>query len=227
MSAEQVQYELVYFPGVGRAEAARALLSLGDAKWKVTNVTQAEWASYKPTTPLGYLPILREYNPATGEQVLELSESSAIESYLASKVGANGTNDKEAALIASIRANFEGLFTKITATFLIQDAAEKAEAIKKLREPTAYLVAKHEKFLDANHKGGNGHYVGDKLSYADISGFQLVNLAKRFNLEDLVNEENAPLLNKVKIAVATNPGLQGYLQDVVARAAAQAAAASQ
>ncbi|XRB02825.1 glutathione s-transferase [Pycnococcus provasolii] len=51
--------ELVYFDIAGVAEKVRLAFSLGQVPFTNTKVAFDEWASIKPTTPFGQLPILK------------------------------------------------------------------------------------------------------------------------------------------------------------------------
>ncbi|KAI8873642.1 hypothetical protein GQ42DRAFT_160437 [Ramicandelaber brevisporus] len=95
------RYELVYFGGVGAAEVIKAILNYGGADWKLDVVTQETWPALKPSTPFGQVPLLREFD-ASGNLVLELAQSGAIEAYLGRKFGLYGKTPQEEARIHSI-----------------------------------------------------------------------------------------------------------------------------
>jgi len=74
----------------------------------------------------------------------------------------------------------------------------------------------HEKYLTkfeelAKANGGNGKLVGDKLTWADISLFYLINHVKIMTGIELLSED-LPCLKKVHDNVLSQPNIQKWLE---------------
>ena len=54
-----MSHELLYFDGAGRAEAIRILLHIGKVDFTDTRFKGEDWPTIKPTTPLGFVPVLK------------------------------------------------------------------------------------------------------------------------------------------------------------------------
>jgi glutathione S-transferase len=52
-------YEVIYFDAAGRAEVIRILLYAAGVAFKDTRLKGPEWKQFKPTTPLGSVPVLK------------------------------------------------------------------------------------------------------------------------------------------------------------------------
>ncbi|KAI8868839.1 glutathione S-transferase [Ramicandelaber brevisporus] len=216
-----VQYELIYFPAIAFAEVSKALLTLADASWKYTAVSFEEWPAIKPTTPLGHLPILREFDPATGEKVFEVAESSAIETYLATKLGLNGKNAREAALIASVRGAYNDIREHAFRYFWTPNEEAKAAALEKLKETAGNTAAYLDKFI-ANNPTGSGYFVGDSLTVADITAYVWSVWSQAMDSQIVVTTDNTPHLVKLVERVEKHPKFETLFAGFEQRLQAQA-----
>ncbi|KAJ1977898.1 hypothetical protein H4R34_003409 [Dimargaris verticillata] len=201
-------YTLHYFPATGRAQISRAILDYAQADWedKIT----VDWASEKAQTPLGQLPVLYEALP-NGE-TFTLSESRAIERYLASKFGLNGANARESALMDSYIGHWDDVALHgFTAHYGPEEGREAAK--KKFEKTAANLLAKHGEILTKN---GAGHYFGSKTTWADINADYLI---KFFEFAELLNDDLKAKLepfNKLSSTLRQDPKFQRYLsQDAI------------
>ncbi|KAG0047031.1 hypothetical protein BGZ83_007844, partial [Gryganskiella cystojenkinii] len=76
-------FDLYYFGIHGLAGPARTILALSGADFKATTPAEGTWPTqYKPLTPFGCMPVLRETS-ADGKHTLNVAETDAIERYLA------------------------------------------------------------------------------------------------------------------------------------------------
>jgi glutathione S-transferase len=60
--AIMMKHELIYFPAPGRAEPIRICLHIANAQWKDTRLPGMDWPAFKPSTPLGGMPLLKITN---------------------------------------------------------------------------------------------------------------------------------------------------------------------
>ncbi|KAI8867699.1 hypothetical protein GQ42DRAFT_52556 [Ramicandelaber brevisporus] len=220
MSPQEFHYTVDYYPLVGKAEIIRALLTLGDAKFDEKFTPLETWKEHKDEYPFGQVPLLRITDAASGKVVAELTESSAIERFLANRFGYGGANEYEDAQITALRLQFERVFYSIYEHYWTEGKAE--EHVKGLHRNLKYLIKYHERVLAKN--GGNGHYVGDKITIPDLYAVLLYTLTEREGFKDDLNEDDAPLFNKVVQTVMAEPKLKKYYEDVAERNITQMAA---
>ena len=71
--------KLTYFPGKGAAELTRYILAYGGQDFEDNRITGDIWATLKPKTPLGSVPVV------TLESGNEYSQSIAVARYFANK----------------------------------------------------------------------------------------------------------------------------------------------
>ncbi|KAI8872593.1 hypothetical protein GQ42DRAFT_161180 [Ramicandelaber brevisporus] len=216
MSSQSVTYELEYFKYlVGRAEVARALFALGGIPYKLVEHIRNEWHKQRNDFPHGQVPILNVKDAATGNVIATLSESSAIERYIANLIGYHGNNAIEQAQIDAFRLQFFGALYAYYWT-PAEGKEQRAVGVKSALENLFFF---HERALAKN--GGNGHYVGDRITIADLLATQLKQFAIREGFAELVSEEAAPLFNKVVENTLAEPKLKAFYEDVKERNEAQ------
>ncbi|KAJ2149039.1 hypothetical protein EV180_004471 [Coemansia sp. RSA 518] len=189
-------YVLRYFPIKARAEVARLLLlASGD---KFADV-MPDWPAEKENQPLGQLPVLIETLEDGTE--FELSDSVAIEKYLARKSGLLvKTGSMDTAREDQLRSQINDVIDMHYAyMFAPEGSHEVIEA--RYRSNAKAFVKYHEKILAEN--GSNGHYFGSKTTYMDIALFAFITVIRQPNEKaikdctDYFSESNAPGLNKV------------------------------
>ncbi|KAF9912947.1 hypothetical protein EC991_007561 [Linnemannia zychae] len=158
-------FKVLYFNVHAMGSNVRAILAASGAEWEC--VFPKDWVNdEKKTTLFGVLPNLFE-TTASGETI-EVAESEAIENYLCRKFNFLGEDAfdemKIRAFSSSIQSLSNFLLIKVGA---MKDPEVKADMRAQFIESIIpRFVTYHERHLEAN--GRNGHYVGDKLSYADI-----------------------------------------------------------
>lgn len=154
-------YKLIYFPVRGRGMHIRYICADLDLNLEFEKVTN-NWAEIKPTTLLGQLPVFKDGD-------FELAQSNAILRYLARKHGLYGSNDREAALIDMINDQQEDLRVSYIRLIYREYETGKDAFVTALPGNLGSL----EKVLTKN-KGGDGFFVGDKISFVDYSVFDLL-----------------------------------------------------
>jgi len=202
------KFEIFYFGLHGLAFTTRTILAISGADFKTTAPAEGTWVpKYKPLTPFGVMPVLRETS-ADGKHVLNLSESDAIDRYLSRKFGYLGQNAYEEMIINSFVSSSQSISFAIVQKYLtIRDNPElKAEnKTKLLAGPVPDWIRYHETHLSENEaavrkgeKHGNGHYVGESFSMADVKTLFVMNLIRGMTGDDLITKEKTPALWKVK-----------------------------
>ncbi|KAF8947134.1 hypothetical protein BGZ47_010152 [Haplosporangium gracile] len=184
-------FKIMYFKVHALGANARAILAASGAKWEC--VFPKDWANEeKKTTLFGVLPNLFETTP-TGE-VIEIAESDAIENYLSRKFNllGNDTFDemKIRAYCCSIQSVSSFLLSRVAG---IKNPEVKATMRTQFIETIVpRFVTYHERHLEAN--GRNGHYVGDKLSCADIKLAVVLVSIISVTGETQVNKQDTPAI---------------------------------
>ncbi|XP_071830106.1 probable glutathione S-transferase 5 [Apostichopus japonicus] len=157
-------YKLTYFDFRGAGETSRYIFAVAEQEYEDVRVQQHEWKNLKPATPLGKLPVLN----VDGK---DIPQSMAIHRFLARRFDLYGKNDFEEAEIDVVIEVIQDLFKALTKLFYAETDELKARYKKEFFEvegPQCYKFL--EKLLTAND-GGDGYFVGSKISLADIIAF--------------------------------------------------------
>ncbi|KAG0336063.1 Glutathione S-transferase S1 [Podila humilis] len=215
-------FEVTYFGMHGLGNTIRTILAVSGAKFK--NVVPADWAAEKPKTPFGVMPLLKEIG-ANGKSI-QVAENDAICRYLSRKFDLLGSNAFEETLINTFISSNQGLGMAIMKVFGAKDEESKAQ-IKATALESSILpwIKYHEQHLADN--GSNGHYVGNKLSYADIQVAGLIYMVNGIWGADTISAKNGSSLLKVKANIESIPSFVAWTQtdDFKAFAAANKARA--
>ncbi|KAJ8022369.1 Hematopoietic prostaglandin D synthase [Holothuria leucospilota] len=158
---QMTTYKLIYFDTRGLAETARYMFALAGVEYEDHRIKNEEWPQVKKDYPLGVLPVLE----VDGEQI---PQSSAINHFLASEFGLLGSSNLET---AKINVVYEVLVDSLNEAMKVDFADPK---IKEQLKTKFYddILETHSKFLVEileKNNGGNGFFVGDKITLADIS----------------------------------------------------------
>ncbi|PFH60260.1 hypothetical protein XA68_11247 [Ophiocordyceps unilateralis] len=211
-SMKECNYILRYFPLRWRAEGARFLLLATGAPFIYETPT---WPSSQSDQPLSQLPVLVEKSADKETADFIISDSVAIEHYLAARAGLlvdSGLRDSAREL--QLRAQMEDLNVRLSQYIYGHEAGRDMAAEKFIRIANSF-VDYHEELLARN--GSNGHYFGNKTTYADISVFLLLTIMRRPHevslpgREELFSRERAPGINRVYRAVRDDPLAAPYV----------------
>ncbi|KAF9936471.1 hypothetical protein BGZ65_002356 [Modicella reniformis] len=183
-------FKLKYFKLHGMAWTVHLILATTGAKWEC--ISPQEWAAEKNSTLFGVLPVL--YETTSSGQAIEIPESEAIEYYLARKFCLYGTDVfdeiKTRSFSSSINAIINYYLYRVA---VVKDETYKAVMLGRfLSEALPPFVATHERHLEAN--GRNGHYVGNKLSLADIKLLIAVDIILALTGDEHVSKEKTPAI---------------------------------
>jgi glutathione S-transferase len=162
-------YKLTYFNGRGRAELSRLVFAAAGVQYQDVRLEMGQWAALKPTMPFGKVPTL-EFDGIT------LCQSKAIARYLARKYDLAGKTELEQAradMLVDCMAD-AGAPILNPSIVLSSNEEQKAAIKKKYRdEQLPGFLSMLEKLLIAN-KGGDGFFVGDELTWADLGFLDLI-----------------------------------------------------
>ncbi|KAF9899571.1 Glutathione S-transferase S1 [Linnemannia zychae] len=209
LASPDTTFRIVYWDIACIAATARDMLAYGKAKWTDESHWPTPGWSSKIPSPYKCLPVLTVISPE-GKDVV-LSESIVIDQYLAKRFNLLGDNESQEWEIKAHYSNIHYLrersLMKVTWTW----ADKRREALELFLKTTLpAFIENHEFHLRAN--GSNGHYVGERLSLADI---HLVNVMDHFS--QLPNGERftaqfakSELLTKVRQQVERNPEIAAW-----------------
>merc|ERR1711976_127178 len=156
------KYKLIYFNARGLAEASRWILVQAGAEYEDHRFKDRdEWMALKPSTPLGQAPLLE----VDGKFI---SQSKCIARYLAKQFGLLGDNDMDQARADMIVDFVDDLRAPLFAIMREENEENKAKLREKYAsEQFPTFLETFEKVLKENN-GGDGYFVGDKVSWADL-----------------------------------------------------------
>lgn len=119
-------FEIIYFPGRGRAEASRLILAAAGVEFKDTRIAGDDWAKLKAETRFGKMPLLRVTKDG---KTTTLGDSFAISTYLGETLGlAAETPELRAAASGALLALKDTNANLIKARFGPEEG--RADAIK-------------------------------------------------------------------------------------------------
>ncbi|ESO05481.1 hypothetical protein HELRODRAFT_77319 [Helobdella robusta] len=167
---------LTYFNGRGRAEIIRLIFNVANVPYEDKRISKEEWQSLKPSTPFGQLPLLTMDN-------VVLCQSNTIARFLAKKYGLAGANEMENALCDMVVDCVEDALKPVLQIFFEKDDTKKLLMFAKFeREQLPVYMAALEKLLVSN-RGEDGYFVGDNLTWADITVMNFREYLTMINVE--------------------------------------------
>ncbi|KXJ08912.1 glutathione S-transferase [Exaiptasia diaphana] len=175
-------YKLYYFNARGRAEPARLCFAAAGVKYEDVRYTFEEWSKEKAAglSPMGFLPMLE----VDGKK---LNESLAIMRYLAREFGLCPKDSFMVAQCDMVVDSLFDVFGKLYAFKFEKDEEKKKNLEKEFYEKVVPNFYTKMTALLKNNSKGKGFFVGDKLTYADIS---------MFTLGDYLSEHKPSLLDE-------------------------------
>jgi len=216
-------YKLSYFNLRGLAETSRMMFAIAGVEYedhRFRDIPQGdgqsplrpEFASVKEHLPFGQVPTLQIGGKGNSDDGIILSQSKAIERFLARKFGLLGSNPIEAQLIDSV---CESIRDARDAYFKVnKDAEEKP----KYFTTTLVNFFKYWNRFALTHSGAPREFpsstpntfVGSKLSLADIVFFHFLSI---FDDQTAVSNALAsfPALRGIREKVATHPAIKKWI----------------
>lgn len=199
-----VNYHLAYFNGKGLAEVSRLVFAATETPFEDFrypfqiidgNYIKPEFDSIKDTLPMGQVPLLTVKK--NDQVILKLSQSKAIERYIASKTGLMGSSPEEAALIDSICELVIDLKTKFNSA-----KSDHVLTTKFFEEVLPLNLSFVEKFIAAS---GSGFCIGKQISLADIQLFHFLTIF--IPAENKVTERVSEVIAMLLTQVLSIPGI--------------------
>lgn len=212
----QRSYKLTYFKARGRGEFIRLAFLIAGVEFEDFCIDfQEEWPAFKATgkCPFNQLPILEIKEDANSEPIT-LSQSLAILRYLANEFGLTPDSNLDKARADAIVDAVMDIRAKKRDIHFESDPAAKEKLTKDFQESQLPSALKNlQKLFEAN-EGGQGYFVGKKLSYADISFFNFLNswVAKDKVKGYPVELENFPKLRGLYERVRDIPAVKKRLE---------------
>jgi len=192
-SSTTASYKLIYFPVRGRSAHIRYLCADNGLPLEIETVT--DWPAFKSSTPLGQLPVFQDGN-------YKLAQSNAILRYLARKHDLYGSTDEERGHIDMINDQQEDIRSSYVRLIYGDYDTGKEAYIQNLPK----LLAPLEKVLTENY-GGTGFLVGDKISFADYTVFDLLDNISALSQDSL---DILPNLKAYHSRIAARPKLAAF-----------------
>merc|ERR1712012_1317039 len=152
--------KLTYFNLRARGEPCRLLLAYGGIKYEDNRIAPpwdptSTWASLKPTTPFGQLPVLNWDG-------VEICQSMAAAWFIAREVGLAGNNSLEQAQVDEVVDVIQDLINAWVKLYFAKDEA----GLKNFADVTLQTaLGQLEKKLTAR---GGQYFVGNNLTWADL-----------------------------------------------------------
>ncbi|CAH3143812.1 unnamed protein product, partial [Pocillopora meandrina] len=200
-------YKLYYFDVRGRAEIVRLSFVAANMEYEDIRFTREEWVKEKECEPpLGQAPFL-----VTPDGKV-LGQSQAIMKYVCRIGGLSPTDSFDEAIADMIVGGVEDFFQALIKAHMEKEEAKKTELMKEFFEETlANRLPRYENILKANNEG-KGFFVGDKLTYADIIFFDLMNLLEKGEPTAPKALEKFPLLAAHHKRVLDVPGIKKWVE---------------
>ncbi|KAF9156000.1 Glutathione S-transferase S1 [Linnemannia schmuckeri] len=168
---KDLSFNYTYWELCASGSTSRELLVYGKAHYEFTYPDFEGWGNGTVPTVFSVLPVLRikDRRPSTkfeGKELV-LAEGIVIDTFLAGRFGLLGDNEWESLAIQAFYSNIHYLRERCFSSALIVGPELRKKARDDfLNGQLTKFCEDHEHHLKEN--GSNGHYVGNKLSLADI-----------------------------------------------------------
>merc|ERR1712027_45604 len=191
--------KLTYFNLRARGEPCRLLLAYGGIKYEDNRIAPpwdptSTWASLKPTTPFGQLPVLNWDG-------VEICQSMAAARFIAREVGLAGNTSIEQAQVDEIIDVIQDLINAGVKLYFAKDeAGQKKHA--EVTVPTA--LGQLETKLATR---GGQYFVGNNFTWADLHTFMYVS-----DLPDKSVLKSFPKLANLVERVRNIPNIKNWVE---------------
>jgi len=218
------RYRIAYMPMRNRVETIRMMLEEAGVPYEFEVVGYQAWKKIKATTPLGKVPVLRNFDGKGND----LGQETAIIRFLGKDLGFAGKDPTEEALVDML---FTQLFCTLRNNGLTHDGEhysstalrdiETREGAPRYRE--MHRVNSHSSaersfaalgvFEDQLRKTGTGFLVGNSLTYVDLALFIILfELAEDDMVPDFATRFAYPHLGRFLAAIESRPNIAAYLE---------------
>jgi len=193
-------YKLTYFNVMARAEPIRVLFAQAGVEYEDCRIKGEEWQALKPKVPSGGLPILE----VDGKM---LTQSKAIERYVAKELNLAGSNAFETAQCDAVIEAIVECQQEIKPLFAEKDEEKKVELRKEVLEKMKPKLAR----IQDSYLAPNGDvFVGKTITVADIELFVFAELVSNMLKEDPL--ANYPKLSALREKVGKEPKIAAWVK---------------
>jgi len=198
------QYKLTYFHYRARAEISRLILAQAGVEYEDIRVDRdTEWPARKDWAPFGQVPVLEVDG-------VKLCQSKTIARFLAIKHGLAGKTDLERAQADMIVDCIDDIYNPTLRIYWEKDPPKKQELLDTFNKDTLpRLLGLLEKLLKQN-KNGDGYFIGDSLTWADLSFADFVVWLGSINISVPFND--LPKLKALKDRVESLPKIAAWIK---------------
>ncbi|KAG0047519.1 Glutathione S-transferase S1 [Gryganskiella cystojenkinii] len=184
---KDLEFTVLYWEIGSVGSVARDILALAEVDFKNTYPSDEDWEAGKVETAFSVLPMLTIKSKKTGQELV-LSESMIIDMFLAERFGLMGDDEWEKLAISSFYSNL--YFLRERTFSEVQDVPKDFK--KQARD--GFFKYTLRKFLEDHeyhllNNGNNGHYVGNKLSLADLFLWNVVHYYSTLPWGEMVLEK--------------------------------------
>jgi len=181
------------------------IFTIAGVEYEDQRFEQAEWPTAKAELklPFGQIPTLEVDG-------VVLCQTNAIARYLARKYHLAGKTELEHAQADMLVDYFGDVVKPMMQLFFEQDAAKKAEGMKKyVEEELPKSLTYLEAMLVANH-GGDHYFVGSRLTWADLAFINLISWTASFGRIEKPLEK-FPKLAALQHRVESEPKIAAWI----------------
>ncbi|EFA75483.1 hypothetical protein PPL_10987 [Heterostelium album PN500] len=189
---------LYYFDGRGLGETPRLILNYFGQEFKDVRIQESTVpADLKAKTPYGQLPWYVE------DDQFSVAQSVAINHYLSLKYKLQGNSIRDQAIVLELVHAANELLTG----YWSQDTDTKKEKYQKVTVPT---ILKRFNHVLTNNKQSSNHFVGDALTLADFSIFNVIDYLV-WNTQN-THFTDLPALLQFHKEFQTNTNISNYIK---------------
>jgi len=192
---------LMYFNGRGRGETSRLMFHEAGIKFEDKRIEFKDWAATKPTTPLGFMPVLTLGNGQV------ISEVRAVDRAVARLTGLYGTTDEDRNTIdycyEIVRDLMDSFISKVF-TVKNDEELKKKNAGEYFTNTLPPMLRALEKVVSDDR----AYFAGASPSVADLLAFDFLGQLQAANPSAL---SATPKVQGLVARVASRPNIAAYL----------------
>jgi glutathione S-transferase len=191
-------YKLYYFNARARGEICRLILAATGQKYEDIRYEFDQWPAHKSEMPLGQIPVL-EFDGT------KLPQSLAISRFLAKQGQLAGDDNLEQAKVDAVVDTANDALAVYLTTFNEKDETKKQELIKKILDIDLPKHLENLEILAKSYGNGGPWFVGNKLTWADLFVYVVLENFLEMNADCLNNypwlkQNNKEVENQPRIA---------------------------
>ncbi|CAH3184710.1 unnamed protein product [Porites lobata] len=164
-------YKLYYFNVRGRGEICRLAFEAANIEYEDIRLDGEDWVKEKESgrPPLGQIPFI-----ITPEGKI-LGQSNAIAKFICKQGGLSPSDSFDEAIADMISDGVEDVVANIIEAFMEKDEDKKVKLQKDFFENIFPAKLRNFESLLKERNEGKGFFLGDEMTYADITFFNMCN----------------------------------------------------